>query len=34
MPPKGEKRKQQIIDTAKDMFITQGFSKHSYRSGL
>jgi len=25
MPPKGEKRKQQIIDTAKDMFITRGF---------
>jgi AcrR family transcriptional regulator len=25
MPPKGEKRKQQIIDTAKDMFINKGF---------
>lgn len=25
MPPKGEKRKQQIIDTAKDMFINRGF---------
>ncbi len=25
MPPKGEKRKQQIIDTAKNMFITRGF---------
>lgn len=25
MPPKGEKRKQQIIDIAKDMFITRGF---------
>jgi len=25
MPPKGEKRKQQIIDTAKEMFITRGF---------
>ena len=25
MPTKGEKRKQQIIDTAKDMFITRGF---------
>lgn len=25
MPPKGEKRKQQIIDTAKDMFMTRGF---------
>lgn len=25
MPPKGEKRKQQIIDIAKEMFITRGF---------
>jgi len=25
MPPKGEKRKQQIIDAAKHMFITRGF---------
>ncbi|HRX49049.1 MAG TPA: TetR/AcrR family transcriptional regulator [Spirochaetota bacterium] len=25
MPPKGEKRKQQIIDTAKNMFINKGF---------
>ena len=25
MPPKGEKRKQQIIDTAKEMFINRGF---------
>lgn len=25
MPPKGEKRKQQIIDTAKEMFISKGF---------
>lgn len=25
MPPKGEKRKQQIIDTAKEMFMTRGF---------
>jgi len=25
MPPKGEKRKQQIIDIAKDMFINRGF---------
>jgi len=25
MPPKGEKRKQQIIDTAKHMFLTKGF---------
>jgi len=25
MPPKGERRKQQIIDTAKDMFIDKGF---------
>jgi AcrR family transcriptional regulator len=25
MPPKGEKRKQQIIDTAKEMFIAKGF---------
>lgn len=25
MPPKGEKRKQQIIDAAKDMFINRGF---------
>lgn len=25
MPPKGERRKQQIIDTAKDMFIEKGF---------
>ncbi len=25
MPPKGERRKQQIIDTAKDMFINMGF---------
>ncbi|HOQ12382.1 MAG TPA: TetR/AcrR family transcriptional regulator [Spirochaetota bacterium] len=25
MPPKGEKRKQQIIDTAKEMFLTKGF---------
>jgi len=25
MPPKGERRKQQIIDTAKDMFINKGF---------
>ena len=25
MPPKGEKRKQQIIDTARNMFMTRGF---------
>lgn len=25
MPPKGERRKQQIIDTAKEMFIEKGF---------
>jgi len=25
MPPKGERRKQQIIDTAKEMFIDKGF---------
>jgi len=25
MPPKGEKRRQQIIETAKNMFITKGF---------
>ena len=25
MPPKGERRKQQIINTAKDMFINEGF---------
>jgi len=25
MPPKGEKRKQQIVDTAKEMFMTKGF---------
>jgi AcrR family transcriptional regulator len=25
MPAKGQRRKQQIIDTAKDMFMTQGF---------
>ncbi len=25
MPPKGERRKQQIIDTAKEMFISRGF---------
>ncbi len=25
MPPKGERRKQQIIDTAKEMFISKGF---------
>ena len=25
MPPKGERRKQQIIDTAKQMFINKGF---------
>jgi AcrR family transcriptional regulator len=25
MPPKGERRKQQIIDTAKEMFINDGF---------
>jgi len=25
MPPKGEKRRQQIIETAKSMFITRGF---------
>jgi AcrR family transcriptional regulator len=25
MPPKGEKRRQQIIETAKSMFITKGF---------
>ncbi len=25
MPPKGEKRKQQIIDTAKEMFLDKGF---------
>jgi AcrR family transcriptional regulator len=25
MPPKGERRKQQIVDTAKNMFIDNGF---------
>ena len=25
MPPKGERRKQQIIDAAKEMFIEKGF---------
>ena len=25
MPPKGERRKQQIVNTAKDMFIDKGY---------